>query len=132
MALVIDHGKLNLRAILHEGVTRIVNGVADSENGAIVCGVMDISSNVAAGVTILAEDLGLEVIDGIVFGAAQFEDRNFSYTRGANGVSVTVTTRQQSTEAAAAADIANDADAGLISYIAWGRRVGATQNLPPA
>lgn len=105
---------------------------AKGSGGAIVCGSFDITSHVAAGVLILAGDLGLDRIDGIVFGSAQFEDRNHSYVRAALGVSITYTQRQQSTDDAAAADIANDADAGVVSFIAWGRRIGEIQTLPPA
>jgi len=125
MALVFNT-KAGIRVASVATSERITAAGVKASDGAMIDGVIDISSNLAAGVVITAGQLGLKVIDGIILQAAELEKIKITYTLQANGVSVTITS--QTIIDNTPVDVANDANVGEIAFHAWGQRTGTTEN----
>ena len=100
------------------------DGLEDG-NGAIRCGIVDITSYPTNGETLLARELGLEEIDGIQLQEAEGELHKFSSVIAGDRKSVVVTAIVAST----AAEASNATDLGKLTFVAWGSRAQATQNL---
>lgn len=100
---------------------------AKESDGAMIDGVIDISSNTAAGVVITAGELGLAVIDGIILQPAELEKIKLTYVLGASGINVTITS--QTIIDNTPVDVVNDGNVGLIAFHAWGKKIGTTENV---
>lgn len=128
MALVITHTQ-NRRVIISGDIVEVIDHSSSfvrSNDGAIVCGEFDLSSNLAAGVEILAGQLGLSEVYGAVFFSKEVEGHIYSAPQDANRTKVTLTTKT----ALDGADLANDADAGVLGFIAYGKKLANVRTLP--
>lgn len=128
MALVITHTQARRIVIAGDIVEAFdhQSPPVKSNDGALVCGEFDLSSNVAAGVAILAGILGLDEVYSCTMFSKEIEGHIYSAPTAGDRKSVTLTTKT----ALDGVDLANDADAGVLGFIAWGKRLGTVRTLP--